>query len=175
MYIDGKSFNMANRAIGLVVDYDRIRRFFLRTTRLVHLNYYTVIPDEGEYSSIKPLTEYLAHNGYLVTTRSAKLLTDAGGAVRLPGNMDVEIALDMRDMAERVDHIVLVANSGSMQRAIDGVQRLGARVTVIAAGGNAFSRLSPEVRRQADEFVELEDMRDEFEERHPADPASPQP
>jgi uncharacterized LabA/DUF88 family protein len=81
--------------------------------------------------------------------------------------MDVELAVDMMEMAPRLDHVVLFSGDGNFRRLIEAVQRLGPRVTVISSIRTQPAMVSDELRRQADQFVELAEIAPEFTRQKP--------
>ncbi|RMF14831.1 MAG: NYN domain-containing protein, partial [Alphaproteobacteria bacterium] len=129
---------------------------------LIRAFYYTAIFEDQDYSPIRPLIDWLDYNGYTVITKPLKEFTDDSGRRRLKGNMDIEIAVDMVNLAEHVDHIVLFSGDGDFRRLIESVQRRGVRVTVISSTHTQPSMIADELRRQADCFIDLKDLEEEF-------------
>jgi uncharacterized LabA/DUF88 family protein len=74
--------------------------------------------------------------------------------------MDVEIAVDMLEMAEHADHMVLFSGDGDFRKLVEAVQRKGSRVTVVSTVKSQPPMVSDELRRQADNFVDLADLAD---------------
>ena len=113
--------------------------------------YYTALMDDQEYSSIRPLVDWLDYNGYTMVTKPAKEFTDAIGHRKIKGNMDIEIAVDMMEMGRKVDHIVLFSGDGDFRRLIEAVQREGVRVSVVSTMRTSTSdggrRAAPPDRR----------------------------
>jgi uncharacterized LabA/DUF88 family protein len=66
--------------------------------------YYTALVEDQEYSPIRPLIDWLDCNGYSLVTKPAKRFTDAMGRRKIKGNMDIELAIDVLEMAEHLDH-----------------------------------------------------------------------
>ena len=120
--------------------------------------YYTALMDDQEYSSIRPLVDWLDYNGYTMVTKPAKEFTDAMGHRKIKGNMDIEIAVDMMEMGSKVDHIVLFSGDGDFRRLIEAVQREGVRVSVVSTLRTYTPKVADELRRQTDAFIELQDL-----------------
>ncbi len=167
LFIDGANLYAASRAIGFDVDYRRLLEFF-RRVNLVRAYYYSALLDTEEYSPLKPLTDWLAYNGYTLVTKPAKEFTDASGRRRVKGNMDIELAIDMLELADHLDHVVLFSGDSDFRRLVEAVQRRGVRVTVVSSVKTSPPMIADELRRQADQFVELADIAGEFT-RRPAD------
>ncbi len=158
MFIDGANLYAAARALGFDIDYRRLRDGFASEGRLIRAFYYTALVEDQEYSPIRPLVDWLDYNGYTMVTKPTKEFTDASGRRKIKGNMDIELAIDVMEMAERVDHILLFSGDGDFRRLVDAVQRKGVRVSVISTVRSAPPMVADELRRQADNFIELMDL-----------------
>lgn len=165
LFIDGANLYAASRALGFDVDYRGLLEFFRKRTHIIRANYYSAILETEEYSPLKPLTDWLAYNGYSVVTKPAKEFTDATGRRRVKGNMDVELAIDMLEAAPRLDHAILFSGDGDFRRLIEAVQRQGVRVSVVSTIKVQPPMVADELRRQADQFVDLADIAPEFTRR----------
>ncbi|WP_247878017.1 NYN domain-containing protein [Azospirillum sp. TSO22-1] len=158
MFIDGANLYAAARALGFDIDYKRLRDGFAAEGRLVRAFYYTALVEDQEYSPIRPLVDWLDYNGYTMVTKPTKEFTDASGRRKIKGNMDIELAIDVMEMAERVDHILLFSGDGDFRRLVEAVQRKGVRVSVISTVRSQPPMVADELRRQADNFIELQDL-----------------
>ena len=116
--------------------------------------------EDQEYSPIRPLIDWLDYNGYTMVTKPVKEFTDAQGRRRIKGNMDIELAIDMLEMANHVEHIVLFSGDGDFRRLVEAVQKRGVRVSVVSSIRTSPPMIADELRRQADNFIELADMKD---------------
>jgi len=158
LFVDGANLYSATKALGFDIDYRKLLEEFRRRGVLVRAYYYTAVIEDQDYSPIRPLVDWLDYNGFTVVTKPAKRYTDQAGAVRTKGNMDIEIAVDMMDMASHVDHVVLFSGDGDFRRLIEAVQRKGVRVSVVSTIRSQPPMAADEVRRQADAFIELNDL-----------------
>ncbi|MGH7124376.1 MAG: NYN domain-containing protein, partial [Stellaceae bacterium] len=120
--------------------------------------YYTALLEDQEYSPIRPLVDWLDYNGYTMVTKPTKEFTDAMGRRRIKGNMDIELAIDMLDMAQFLDHAVLFSGDGDFRRLVEAVQRRGVRVSVVSTLRSQPPMAADDLRRQADTFIELQDL-----------------
>jgi len=160
LFIDGPNFHGSARDMGFDVDYQSLLTFFRNGTKLVRAFYYTALDVSGEHTPLKPLVDWLSYNGYIVVTKPTKEFKN-GGQRRVKGNMDVELAIDMLNMAPYLEHTVLFSGDGDFRRLVEAVQRRGVKVTVVAAADVT----ADELRRQADQFVELGTFRPCIERR----------
>ena len=133
---------------------------------LVRAFYYTALIEDQEYSPIRPLVDWLDYNGYTMVTKPTKEFTDASGRRKIKGNMDIELAIDVMEMAERLDHVVLFSGDGDFRRLVEAVQRKGVRVTVVSTIRSSPPMVADELRRQADVFVELDDLANSIARMH---------
>ena len=162
LFIDGANLYASTRNLGFDIDYRKLLALFGSKGRLVRAFYYTALIDDQEYSPIRPLVDWLDYNGYTVVTKAAKEFSDAEGRRRIKGNMDMELAIDMLEMADRLDHIVLFSGDGDFRRLLEAVQRKGARVTVVSTIRSQPPMAADELRRQADDFIDLRDIEREI-------------
>jgi uncharacterized LabA/DUF88 family protein len=160
LFIDGSNLYAAARALNFDIDYKRLLEVFANKGHLIRAFYYTALVEDQEYSPIRPLVDWLDYNGYTMVTKPTKEFTDAQGRRKIKGNMDIELAIDVMEMAEHLDHIVIFSGDGDFRRLVDAVQRKGVRVTVVSTVKSNPPMVADELRRQADNFIELTDLED---------------
>ncbi len=158
LYIDGANLYSAARALNFDIDYKKLLEEFRGKGRMIRAFYYTALIEDQEYSPIRPLVDWLDYNGYTMVTKPTKEFTDASGRRKIKGNMDIEIAVDMMQMAEHCDHIILFSGDGDFRRLVEAVQHKGRRVTVVSTVRTQPPMVADELRRQADQFIELETL-----------------
>ncbi len=159
LFIDGSNLYAAVRTLGFDIDYKQLLKMFQKEGRLIRALYYTALLEDQEYSPIRPLVDWLDYNGYTMVTKPAKEFTDPDGRRKIKGNMDIEIAIDALEMCDQLDHIVLFSGDGDFRRLVEAVQRRGTRVSVVSTVRSHPPMLADELRRQADVFIELEDLK----------------
>ena len=158
LFIDGANLYAAARSLGFDIDYKRLREEFAGKGRLIRALYYTALVEDQEYSPIRPLVDWLDYNGYTLVTKPTKEFTDAMGRRKVKGDMDIEIAVDMMELSGALDHIVLFSGDGDFRRVIEAVQRKGVLVTVVSTIRSQPPMIADELRRQADNFIELQEL-----------------
>ena len=158
IFIDGPNLYATSKTIGFDIDYKRLLKEFQSRGTLVRAFYYTAILEDQEYSSIRPLIDWLDYNGYTVVTKAAKEFIDASGHRKVKGNMDIELAVDAMELADHVDEIVLFSGDGDFRSLVEAVQRRGVRVTVISTMSTRPPMIADELRRQADVFTDLVEL-----------------
>ena len=160
LFIDGSNFYAAARTLGMDIDYARMRAHFAQNANMIRAYYYTALPEDQEYSPLRPLIDWLDYNGYSVVSKLTREFTDPDtGKRRIKGNMDMEIALDMLRLAPKIDHAILFSGDGDFCRLLEDVQGMGVRVTVVSTTKTSPPMVADSLRRMADEFIEMEDLR----------------
>ena len=155
LFIDGANLYATAKTLGFDIDYKRLLGEFRARGYLLRAYYYTALVEDQEYSSIRPLIDWLDYNGFTVVTKAAKEFTDSTGRRKVKGNMDIELAVDAMELAPRVDHIVLCAGGGDSPSRGEALQRRGVRVSVVSTVSVQPAMIADELRRQADEFIDL--------------------
>jgi len=169
LFIDGANLYATARALGFDIDYKRLLALFEQQCTLIRAFYYTALIEDQEYSPIRPLVDWLDYNGFTMVTKPTKEFTDATGRRKLKGNMDIELAIDVLEMAQFLDHIVLFSGDGDFRRLVEAVQRKGVRVTVVSTVRSQPAMIADELRRQSDVFVDLADLQERIERALPPD------
>src|SRR6185312_2112565 len=173
LFIDGANLHATARTLGFDIDYKRLLKEFEGRGSLLRAFYYTAISEEQEYSSLRPLTDWLSYNGYTVVTKPVKEFIDAGGRRKVKGSMDVELAVDAMELADQIDQMVLFSGDGSFRPLVAAVQRRGVRVTVISTISTQPPMIADELRRQADVFTDLAELRSRLSREPAIRPDSP--
>jgi uncharacterized LabA/DUF88 family protein len=158
LFIDGSNLYAAARALNFDIDYKRLLNVFAAKGQMIRAFYYTALVEDQEYSPIRPRIDWLDYNGYTMVTKPTKEFTDASGRRKIKGNMDIELAIDVMEMAEHLDHVVLFSGDGDFRRLVEAIQRKGVRVTVVSTVRSQPPMVADELRRQADAFIELQDL-----------------
>ena len=168
LFIDGANLYATAKALGFDIDYKRLLALFRGTGHLVRAQYYTALAEDQEYSSIRPLVDWLDYNGYTMVTKPTKEFTDSFGRRKIKGNMDIELTVDAMRLVEHLDHVVLFTGDGDFRALVGALQMRGRRVSVVSTLQTQPPMVADELRRQADQFVDLA----ELESQICRDPAS---
>lgn len=160
LFIDGSNLYAAAKTLGFDIDYRLLRQEFMRRGKLLRAFYYTALLENEEYSPIRPLVDWLNYNGFTMVTKPAKEFTDSQGRRKVKGNMDIELAVDALELAPHVDHIVIFSGDGDFRPLVESIQRKGVRVSVVSTIRSSPPMISDDLRRQADNFIDLNDLKD---------------
>jgi len=155
LFIDGANLYATAKSLGFDIDYRKMLKEYQSRGYLVRAFYYTALVEDQEYSSIRPLIDWLDYNGYSVVTKPTKEFVDSTGRRKVKGNMDIELAIDAMELADHIDHMVLFSGDGDFRSLVEAMQRKGVRVAVISTISTQPPMVADELRRQADEFIDL--------------------
>ena len=170
LFIDGPNLYATAKALGFDIDYKRLPKEFNHGT-LLRAFYYTAIIEDQEYSSIRPLIDWLDYNGYTVVTKATKEFVDANGRRKVKGNMDIELVVDAMELAGHIDQMVLFSGDGDFRSLVEAMQRRGVRVTVVSTIASQPPMIADELRRQADVFLDLIELQSKIGRDPSARPA----
>lgn len=162
LFIDGANLYATAKALGFDIDYKRLLALFRTKGQLVRALYYTALAEDQEYSSIRPLVDWLDYNGYQMVTKPTKEFTDSFGRRKIKGNMDIELTVDAMRLAESLDHVVIFTGDGDFRALVGSLQQSGKRVSVISTLQTQPPMVADELRRQADQFIDLADLEDQI-------------
>lgn len=155
LFIDGANLYATSKQLGFDMDYRRLLKEFQGRGNLIRAFYFTTLIESEEYSSIRPLVDWLDYNGYRVITKAAKEFTDATGRRRVKGNMDIELAIEMLELAPHLDQIYLFSGDGDFRPLVEAVQRKGVKVSVVSTITTNPPMVADDLRRQCDDFLDL--------------------
>jgi uncharacterized LabA/DUF88 family protein len=158
IFIDGANLYATAKALGFDIDYKRLLALFRTKGHLVRALYYTALAEDQEYSSIRPLVDWLDYNGYTMVTKPTKEFTDALGRRKVKGNMDIELTVDAMRLVEHSNHVVLFTGDGDFRALVAALQMRGCRVSVVSTLQTQPPMVADELRRQADQFTDLADL-----------------
>lgn len=162
LFIDGANLYAASRTLGFDIDYRKLLKAFQKRGYLLRAYYYTALIEDQEYSSIRPLIDWLDYNGYKVVTKPAKEFTDSLGRRKIKGNMDIELAIDAMEQSETVDHLVIFSGDGDFTTLVEALQRRGRKVSVVSTLSTQPPMIADDLRRQADYFIDLVTLKAEI-------------
>src|SRR5260221_495675 len=158
LFIDGANLYATAKSLGFDIDYKRLLREFQSRGYLLRAFYYTAVIEDQEYSSIRPLIDWLDYNGYSVVTKATKEFVDQTGRRKVKGNMDIELAVDAMEIAEHIDQMVLFPGGGVFRPLGGAMQGGGGGSTVVPPISTKPPMVADELRRQADVFLDIVEL-----------------
>src|SRR4051794_28022604 len=159
LFIDGPNLHATAKALGFEVDYKRLLNEFQSRGSLVRAFYYTIVVEDQDSFSVRPLVDFLDYNGFTVVTKPARESIDLNGRRNGKGNMNIELAVDAMEIAEHVDGIVLFSGNGDFRSLVQAVQRQGVHVTVVSTTSSQPPMVADQLRRQCDVFSDLIELK----------------
>src|SRR5271156_1453427 len=159
LFIDGANLYATAKTLGFDIDYKRLLKEFQSHGTLVRAFYYTAVIEDQEFSSVRPLLDWLDYNGFTVVTKPTKEFVDANGHRKVKGNMDIELAVHAMELADHVDHVVLFSGDGDFRSLVEAVQRRGVHVTVVSTISSQPPMIADDLRREADVFTDLVELK----------------
>lgn len=157
LFIDGANLYATAKTLGFDIDYKRLLKEFQDRGTLLRAFYYTAVIENQEFSSIRPLVDWLDYNGYTVT-KATKEFIDSSGRRKIKANMDIELAVDAMELAGKIDEMILVSGDGDFRSLVEAMQRRGVRLTVVSTIATQPPMIADELRRQADVFTDLAEL-----------------
>ena len=158
LFIDGVNLYVTAKALGFEIDYRKLINHFRNTAHLVRAYYYTALAEDEEVSSLRRLIDWLDYNGYMVVTKPIKRFTDETSRSKIKRNMSVELSIDALRLAPGLDQIFLFVGDGDYRILVAALQEQGARVSVVSTLESQPAMVADELRRQADNFIDLADL-----------------
>jgi uncharacterized LabA/DUF88 family protein len=76
--------------------------------------------------------------------------------------MDIELAVDVMGLCDTLDHIVLFSGDGDFRSLVEAVQARGRRVSVVSTLATRPPMVADDLRRQADQFIDIMDLKSEI-------------
>ncbi|KXF78026.1 labA-like protein [Paramesorhizobium deserti] len=162
LFIDGANLYAASKTLGFDIDYRKLLKAFQKRGYLLRAYYYTALVEDQEYSSIRPLIDWLDYNGYRVVTKAAKEFTDSAGRRKVKGNMDIELTVDAMQLTDTIDHFVIFSGDGDFRSLVEALQRKGRKVSIVSTLTTQPPMISDDLRRQADHFIDLASLKGEI-------------
>ena len=166
LFIDGANLYATSKSLGFEIDFKRLLQEYASRGTLLRALYYTATIEDREYSAIRPLIDWLDYNGYTVVSKPAKEFDDGEGRRKVKRSMSIELVVDALELSNYVDHIVLFSGDGHFRSLVKAVQRRGVHVTVVSTP----SMIDDELRRQADVFTDLVELKSKIGRSAPSEP-----
>ncbi len=158
IFIDGPNLHATMMQLGFEVDYRKLLAFFRSQTSLLRACYYTPLANE-QVTSLQPLLDWLSYNGFSTTARPAIEYQDGLGRTKVRSGIYVQMAVDALELSKSIDHFVLFSGNGDFRKLLQTLQEQGRRVSVISTLKSSPPMVADELRRQADQFIDLADLR----------------
>jgi uncharacterized LabA/DUF88 family protein len=149
IFVDAANVELAADRLRSRFDWAKVLKLLTKDRLLVRAIAYSPVHDDpGVSIETQRFVEPFLDKGYKVVTKPLKRFQD--GTIK--ANVDIELALDIVTMLDRLDVVCLVSGDGDFQRLVELVQSKGVRVEVVAVGSSTAANL----RHAADEYIDLQ-------------------
>ncbi len=172
IFIDGPDLHGVARSVGIDIDFKKLKQFFQDRCHLVRAFYYTTVVVQDQHATIKPLVDWLDYNGFALVTKAAKVRVSPDGRQHINTNMRVELAVDALEYSSGADHVVFFSSDSAFSHLIATLQRRGKRVSVVSTLKHGGASVADELRRQADQFIDIMDLAPQIQRISRARPAT---
>lgn len=164
IFIDGFSLYSISRALDFNVDFARLLKLFQNPdleTKIIRANYYVCTFDssDGSEDPLRPLLDWLQFNGYRLVHKPKKSFTDQSGTARNKSSINVELAIDLLEQSDYIDHAILFTGDSDLRYAVEAAQRKGKRVTAISTLSKDHTAISDDLRKTVDAFIDITDIK----------------
>ena len=156
--IDGNNLYATAKNLEFEIDYIKLLNLFKSKGQFVRGYYFTLVDESQDIVGIRPLLDFLDYNGYSIRTKPTKSFTDNYGNEKIKGSMHVEIAVTMMELTDSIDHFILFTGDGDFESLVEGIQKKGCVVSVVSTVKSRPPMVSDQLRRQADQFIDLYDL-----------------
>lgn len=150
IFVDVPNIVYAAERVRVKIDFGKLVELISRDRELVRASAYAPISDDpNEPLETQRFVQPFVGLGYRIVTKPLKRYAD--GTVK--ANFDVELAIDVLTMSDRLDIVSLVSGDGDFRRLVEIVASKGVRVEVVSFGQS----VAAELRAVADVYTELND------------------
>lgn len=167
--VDGSNIYATAKQLGFDVDYKKLLDSFDGV--ILKAFYFTALRVKDEQSVVRPMVDFLEYNGWTAITKPTQEWRDEdSGALKIKGNMDIEIATVAMEMAPFCTDMIFLTGDGDFRFLVESLQRrYGIVVTVVSTIATQPPMCADNLRRQADEFIDLASMRNAIERPRTSD------
>ncbi|MBE0610623.1 MAG: NYN domain-containing protein [Dehalococcoidia bacterium] len=151
VFVDSANIELACDRLRSRIDWKKLLDFITEGRQLVRAIAYSPVHDDpGVSLETQRFAEPFIGKGFRVVTKPLKRFAD--GSIK--ANVDIEMALDIMEMLDRLDVVCLVSGDGDFQRLVEVVQMKGVRVEVVGVGTSTATQL----RNAGDRYVDIQNI-----------------
>jgi uncharacterized LabA/DUF88 family protein len=155
IFVDVPNLIYAAERRKINIDFGRVLEFFTRDRELVRASAYAPITDDPQAKlENQRFVQHFVGHPYRIITKPLKRFADGS----MKANFDIELAIDILTMSDRLDIVVLMSGDGDFRRLVELIASRGVRVEVAAFSETASS----ELKTVADRYVDFGTHLDEF-------------
>nr|WP_059001751.1 NYN domain-containing protein [Leptolyngbya sp. NIES-2104] len=153
IFIDGSNLFYAAMQLGLEIDYSKLLSYLVQGRPLLRAYFYTGVDPHNEKQ--QGFLLWMRRHGYRVITKD--LMQNADGSKH--ANLDVEIAVDMLELAQYCNTMVLLSGDGDLTYVVNTIAYRGVQVEVVSLQ----SMTSDSLVNIADRYVDLATIKERIQ------------
>lgn len=155
IFVDVPNLIYASERRNINLDFGRVLDYFTRGRELVRASAYAPISDDpqAKLESQRFVHDFVGHP-YRIITKPLKRFADGS----MKANFDIELAIDILTMSDRLDIVVLMSGDGDFRRLVELIASRGVRVEIVAFAEAA----SAELKTAADLYIDIGAHLDDF-------------
>ena len=165
VYIDGSNVFHAQKKLGWLLDWDRVKNYFFQNFDIVECKYYTGIKDGDE--GMKKFLRYLSKTGIIAITKPLKkIFLDKDEQLSkvlknnfvYKANFDVEMTADILLETKDINEIIIFSGDSDFAYLVRKLKNLGKNVTIFSSR----KTISWELKLEAGKVIFIEDVKDKI-------------
>lgn len=149
IFIDGSNLFYTAQMMGIEIDYLKLTETLVGRDKLIRVNFYAGIDTENQLSA--GWQYFMKRSGFKMITKPLQCFADGNRKA----NCDVEMAVDMINLAHSFDTAILVSGDGDLTYAVQTLVNKGKQVEVLGNKMNTNDGLI----QACDRFIDLESIR----------------
>lgn len=150
VFIDGYGTHYTCKSLGIEIDYRKLSELIRRQTTVIRNYYFTPLVEGQDFIAVKPLLDFLQYNGWTTVTRPYK---------EHYVSTNTALAVTAMEIAPAIEQAIIFSGNGDFTPLIEALKRRGIHTTVASTVRSEQSYCSDDLRRAADAFIDLDDIR----------------
>ncbi len=148
VFVDVPNLIYAAEQMGIRIHFGKLLDYLTAGRQLVRATAYAPITDDPQTRfEAQRFVAPVVNHGYKIVTKPWKRFSDGS----MKANFDIELAVDILTMSDRLDIVVLLSGDGDFRRVCELVESRGVRVEVVAFAQSC----AKELREVADNYTDL--------------------
>ena len=148
IFLDVPNLIYAAEQMGIRIHFGKLLDYLTGGRQLVRATAYAPITDDPQTRfEAQRFVSPVVNHGYKIVTKPWKRFSDGS----MKANFDIELAVDILTMSDRLDIVVLLSGDGDFRRVCELVESKGVRVEVVAFAQSC----AKELRDVADNYTDL--------------------
>lgn len=139
VFIDVENIFYSQRNLGWKISYEKLMKYFKKECKEVKCFAYSGLDENN--TKQKKFLDMLEINGYVVRTKIVKKINLGQNKYKWKSNLDVELALEMVELAGKYDTAILMSGDSDFATPLDKIKQKRKRVIVMSTRGRVAKEL----------------------------------